>query len=168
MNTSHSCFWKNLHAQAIKKSTVIFRRWECSLWRYYTGCQDATHLFGNPAILLFRTRGFASPDYSGFARSENVLKLRSNRWTPRTALLNKKPAFNKKGALSSSEDESAPCVGNIPGARMQSHLFGNPAILLGQDPLALRHQISLVLPVRRTFFSLLKSIGFSFIKCPKK
>jgi hypothetical protein len=34
-----------------------------------------THLFGNPAILLFRTRGFASPDYSGFARSENVLKL---------------------------------------------------------------------------------------------
>ncbi len=28
------------------------------------------HLFGNPAI-LGRTRGFASPDYSGFARSEN-------------------------------------------------------------------------------------------------
>ncbi len=27
---------------------------------------------------LFRTRGFASPDYSGFARSENVMKLRSN------------------------------------------------------------------------------------------
>jgi len=36
-------------------------------------------LFGNPAILLFRTRGFASPDCSGFARSENVvLFLTSN------------------------------------------------------------------------------------------
>ena len=49
-----------------------------------------THLFGNPAILLVRTRGFASPDCSGFARSENVLKLRSNQRTPRTALWNKK------------------------------------------------------------------------------
>jgi len=27
-------------------------------------------LFGNPAILELRTRGFASPDYSGFALSE--------------------------------------------------------------------------------------------------
>ena len=30
-------------------------------------------LFGNPAILNIRTRGFASPDYSGFARSEILL-----------------------------------------------------------------------------------------------
>jgi hypothetical protein len=29
-----------------------------------------THLFGNPAIPKFRTRGFASPDFSGFALSE--------------------------------------------------------------------------------------------------
>jgi hypothetical protein len=29
-----------------------------------------SHLFGNPAILNFRIRGFASPDYSGFALSE--------------------------------------------------------------------------------------------------
>jgi hypothetical protein len=35
------------------------------------GC--ISHLFGNPAILSFRTRGFASPDCSGFARSENVI-----------------------------------------------------------------------------------------------
>jgi hypothetical protein len=28
------------------------------------------HLFGNPAILKLRIRGFASPDYSGFALSE--------------------------------------------------------------------------------------------------
>jgi hypothetical protein len=28
------------------------------------------HLFGNPAILNLRIRGFASPDYSGFALSE--------------------------------------------------------------------------------------------------
>jgi len=28
------------------------------------------HLFGNPAILVLRTRGFASPDCSGFALSE--------------------------------------------------------------------------------------------------
>ena len=40
-------------------------------------------LFGNPAIrlckMLRRTRGFASPDCSGFARSENVvLFLTSN------------------------------------------------------------------------------------------
>jgi hypothetical protein len=38
-----------------------------------------THLFGNPAIRLRyqlrRTRGFATPDYSGFARSENVLNV---------------------------------------------------------------------------------------------
>jgi hypothetical protein len=40
----------------------------------------------------------------------------------------------KKGALSSSEDESAPCIGNIPGAKNATLLFGNPAILLGQDP----------------------------------
>jgi hypothetical protein len=31
-----------------------------------------THLFGNPAILNDRTRGFASPDFSGFALSENL------------------------------------------------------------------------------------------------
>ena len=37
--------------------------------------RNMTLLFGNPAILLFRTRGFASPDYSGFARSENVGSL---------------------------------------------------------------------------------------------
>jgi hypothetical protein len=39
------------------------------------GC--ISHLFGNPAIrlciMLRRTRGFASPDCSGFARSENVV-----------------------------------------------------------------------------------------------
>jgi hypothetical protein len=29
--------------------------------------------FDNPAILKNRTRGFASPDYSGFARSESML-----------------------------------------------------------------------------------------------
>ncbi len=41
---------------------------------------------------------------------------------------------NKKGALSSPEDESAPYVGKMPGPKRQTHLFGNPAILLGQDP----------------------------------
>ncbi len=29
-------------------------------------------LFGNPAILKMRTRGFASPDFSGFALSEII------------------------------------------------------------------------------------------------
>ncbi len=113
-----------------------------------------THLFGNSAILLFRTRGFASPGYSGFARSENVLKLRSNRRTPRTALLDYiyYRTSNKKGALSSSEDESAPCVGNIPGAK-NAYLFSSatrPSFCSGS--VALRHQITLVLPVRRTLF----------------
>jgi hypothetical protein len=31
-----------------------------------------THLFGNPAIPKFGTRGFASPDCSDFAFSENI------------------------------------------------------------------------------------------------
>jgi hypothetical protein len=35
-----------------------------------TGPKMRVHLFGNPAILNFRIRGFASPDYSGFALSE--------------------------------------------------------------------------------------------------
>ena len=39
------------------------------------------HLFGNPAILFIRTRGFASPDYSGFARSENDIQLLKNFYT---------------------------------------------------------------------------------------
>jgi hypothetical protein len=37
-----------------------------------------THLFGNPAILNLRTRGFASPDYSGFALSENLSLVAAN------------------------------------------------------------------------------------------
>jgi hypothetical protein len=41
---------------------------------------------------------------------------------------------NKKGAFLSSEDENAPSVCKIPDARMRIHLFGNPAILIGQDP----------------------------------
>jgi hypothetical protein len=40
----------------------------------------------------------------------------------------------KKGAHSSSEDECAPFVGIIPGARKHTLLFGNPAVLFGQDP----------------------------------
>jgi hypothetical protein len=44
-------------------------------------------------------------------------------------LRQQKIAYNKKGALLSSEDESAPCVSKNPGAKMQIHLFGNPAIL---------------------------------------
>ena len=31
------------------------------------GKSQANTLFGNPAILWFRTRGFASPDFAGFA-----------------------------------------------------------------------------------------------------
>ena len=34
------------------------------------------HLFGNPAVLKFRTRGFASPDYSDFAFSELLFILK--------------------------------------------------------------------------------------------
>jgi len=34
------------------------------------------HLFGNPAILNVRIRGFASPDLSGFARSESFFKTK--------------------------------------------------------------------------------------------
>jgi hypothetical protein len=37
---------------------------------------------------------------------------------------------NKKGALSSAEDESAPVDGYKPGAGKHTHLFGNPAIRL--------------------------------------
>jgi len=43
-------------------------------------CRDPramSHLFGNPAVLSSRTRGFASPDFSGFALSENFLCLNS-------------------------------------------------------------------------------------------
>ena len=124
------------------------------------GC--ISHLFGNPAILLCRTRGFASPDYSGFARSENVLKLRSNRWTPRAELLDKKftCTFNKKGALSSSEDECAPCVGNIPGAK-NAYPISSATRLSFSGPVALRHQIALVLPFRR-------NLWFIYSKTPKK
>jgi hypothetical protein len=32
--------------------------------------RNLTHLFGNPAVLKVRIRGFASPDFSGFALSE--------------------------------------------------------------------------------------------------
>ena len=39
------------------------------------GARMHTHLFGNRLSFLIRTRGFASPDYSGFARSENVFFL---------------------------------------------------------------------------------------------
>ena len=56
------------------------------------GC--ISHLFGNPAIrpckMLRRTRGFASPDFSGFACSENLLNLESNQVNHCTALLNTK------------------------------------------------------------------------------
>jgi hypothetical protein len=42
------------------------------------GC--LSHLFGNPAVRLRielrRTRGFASPDCSGFALSENLLAVK--------------------------------------------------------------------------------------------
>jgi hypothetical protein len=38
------------------------------------------HLFGNPAILKVRTRGFASPDLSGFARSESIFKTKVLLW----------------------------------------------------------------------------------------
>ena len=41
--------------------------------------------------------------------------------------------------------------------RCISHLFGNPAILMS-GPVALRHQITLALPVRRTFFSSLVAL----------
>jgi len=39
-----------------------------------TGVLGKMHciLFGNPAVLKLRTRGFASPDYSGFALSETI------------------------------------------------------------------------------------------------
>jgi hypothetical protein len=67
-----------------------------------------------------------------------ILKERGLNATPDSENSSTKAGVNvaeqKKGALSSSEDESAPCVGKIPGAKMQIHLFGNPAILLGKDP----------------------------------
>jgi hypothetical protein len=50
------------------------------------GC--VSHLFGNPAILIFWTRGFASPDYSGFALSENVSSL--HQIDEHATILNKK------------------------------------------------------------------------------
>lgn len=60
---------------ANKKRSALISEDESAPCVVKTGCQDAYHLFGNPAILLVRTRGFASPDYSGFARSENVIQL---------------------------------------------------------------------------------------------
>jgi hypothetical protein len=35
------------------------------------------HLFGNPAVLSFRTRGFASPDFSRFAFIGDVPRYKS-------------------------------------------------------------------------------------------
>jgi hypothetical protein len=54
-----------------QKERSTFRRRSSALDRKtnHRG-QDASHLFGNPAVLIHRTRGFASPDYSGFALSE--------------------------------------------------------------------------------------------------
>jgi len=129
------------------------------------GC--ISHLFGNPAILLFRTRGFASPDYSGFARSENVFKLDQTE-IPRTALFEQEitRTCNKKRALLSSEDKSAPCVGKKTGCQ-DAYLISSatrPSFYSG--PVALRHQITLVLPVRRTFFSFQKKNYFLYINRP--
>ena len=41
---------------------IIYKRLEEGLWIF----------FGNPAVLKLRTRGFVSPDYSGFALSETI------------------------------------------------------------------------------------------------
>jgi hypothetical protein len=88
--------------------------------------RNITHLFGNPAILTLRTRGFASPDCSGFALSENyadrdqsngqIVKIHSS------LKIDKAPISCRRWALLNSLYCRAP--------RNVSHLFGNPAILI--------------------------------------
>jgi len=86
------------------------------------------HLFGNPAVLTYWTRGFASPDYSGFARSEIDLYLINLRLN--CACIHLAPS-NRKSALSSAEDERFLEFLYVTGPRMMiAHLFGNPAILI--------------------------------------
>jgi len=51
--------------------------------------------------ILRRTRGFASPDFSGFACSENLLNRESTKANHYTALLERCLYHIKKGALSS-------------------------------------------------------------------
>ncbi|SRR6266568_748170 len=68
--------------------------------------------------------------------------------------------FNKKGALTSSEDVNAPCIGNTPAARMQTQSLRQPGYPFMSGPVALRHQITLDLPFRKTYLSFNQSIFF--------
>ena len=54
----------------IKKHSTFSRRWVLLEYCLLPEPKMFTHLFGNPAVLNSRTRGFASPDRSGFALSE--------------------------------------------------------------------------------------------------
>ncbi len=87
-----------------------------------------THLFGNPAIRLRlqlrRTRGFASPDFSGFARSENVFDFQSKRNARR---FSNRITAQKKEHCHLPKMECFLCrLYRVP--RNKTHLFGNPAI----------------------------------------
>jgi hypothetical protein len=88
-----------------------------------------THLFGNPAI-LFKSGSVALRHQITLVlpvrRTSDCKSISGHCAFESTRLLK---TVNKKGALTSAKDESAPCVGNIPDAKMLTHLFGNPAVL---------------------------------------
>ena len=68
LNKQTTCTFKKKGAHLLPKMSALVSV-------NIPGAKMQSHLFGNPAILKLRTRGFASPDYSGFARSENVFSL---------------------------------------------------------------------------------------------
>jgi hypothetical protein len=74
-----------------------------------------THLFGNPAILFAGSVALRH-------RITPVLPVRRTLVAYSPLYCSSQHKLTKKGALSSSEDESAPCVGTIPGAKMNSSL----------------------------------------------
>ena len=86
-----------------------------------------SHLFGNPAVLpplrTQWTRGFASPDHSGFALSEFFGFGCS--WGQALAAAGASPSENKKRP-SSAEDERSWNIPVLPGPRMQDSSLRQP------------------------------------------